>query len=228
MNAQEQNFCVAGSVITSVPSDSTFARRMHAASIANDWLYFKPLIFDVESTGLDISDEICEIAVVDAATLGTVWQSLIKPSIPMPANAFAIHGLSDTALQDAPAFRQVQDYIEEMFKERVLLGYNVPFDLRLLVQSARIPPGRPFKLTGMASRCVMQLYAYWWGEYDERRGQYRWEKLQNVCLRHGLQTDGEPHRALADAQLTGKLLQFIANYRPLPGEECEHEGQRVW
>ncbi|MFJ2900325.1 exonuclease domain-containing protein [Streptomyces sp. NPDC087218] len=62
-------------------------------------------ILDTETTGLDYDSRIVEIAVTTAA--GTVLlDTLVNPGAPIPAEAAAIHGITDVMVADAPSTDQ--------------------------------------------------------------------------------------------------------------------------
>jgi DNA polymerase III epsilon subunit-like protein len=64
----------------------------------------RDIIFDVETTGLRAKDgdRICEIAgieMIDFVPTGVEFHEYVNPTIPMPAKAEEIHGLSDAFLK---------------------------------------------------------------------------------------------------------------------------------
>ena len=70
------------------------------------WLDANALILDTETTGLDDDAEVVELAVIDCA--GTVLlDTLVRPSGPVPAEAAAIHGITDAMLADAPTWSEI-------------------------------------------------------------------------------------------------------------------------
>lgn len=217
MNDAVTNPNERGINIPTVPVDATYARRRHAAEIARQWLGvgthygIPPVVIDTETTGLDNDAEVCEIAAVDI--YGNVLiNTLVRPSVNMPQDAMDIHGITDDDLVDAPSFSKVLPSLHLSTVGRLLLSYNAQFDRRVLAQSCR--GSDLFKSFGGAQwRCIMQLYAYWWGEYDFSRGAYRWQRLQTAAERHDLfrLEKGAAHRALSDARLALTLLRFMAD-----------------
>lgn len=96
-----------------------------------------PLVFfDIESTGLDVSnDRIVEISVVKVFPDGSVETKTrrINPTIPIPAQAQAIHGISDEDVKDCPTFRQVAKSLAQFMSGCDIAGYNSnKFDIPLL------------------------------------------------------------------------------------------------
>ncbi len=99
----------------------------------------KPLaVFDLEATGTDIVDDrIVEIAIVKAHPNGEIQtkQQLINPSVHIPADSSAVHGIYDEDVQDAPTFKQVAKELLEFFKGCDLAGFSVlKFDVPMLVE----------------------------------------------------------------------------------------------
>ncbi len=94
--------------------------------------------FDLETTGVDISkDRIVEIAILKLLPDGTqnkmVWR--INPECPIPAEATAVHGITNEMVADAPTFKQRASEIYNFIKGCDLAGFNSDrFDLPLLVE----------------------------------------------------------------------------------------------
>jgi DNA polymerase-3 subunit epsilon len=70
--------------------------------------------FDLETTGINIStDRIIEIAVIKLMPNGEVLRksNLVNPTIPIPAESTAIHGISNADVADKPKFKELaKDY----------------------------------------------------------------------------------------------------------------------
>jgi DNA polymerase-3 subunit epsilon len=74
-----------------------------------DWV-----ILDTETTGI-VRAEIVEIAIINH--LGeTRLDTLIKPSIPIPAEVTELHGISDAMVADAPTFPEAYPRIVQPSK----------------------------------------------------------------------------------------------------------------
>jgi DNA polymerase-3 subunit epsilon len=99
----------------------------------------KPIVFlDLETTGVDIvKDRIIEIALVKIKANGEkeVKRKLINPEMPIPAQATAVHGISDEMVANAPTFRQAVNEIVQFIKGCDLAGYNSNrFDIPMLAE----------------------------------------------------------------------------------------------
>jgi DNA polymerase-3 subunit epsilon len=99
----------------------------------------KPLcFFDLETTGTDISkDRIVEMAVLKLHPDGTQekkeWR--VNPEVPIPAEAAAVHGITDEMVANEPTFKQQSSVIHSFIKGCDLAGFNSDrFDIPLLVE----------------------------------------------------------------------------------------------
>ncbi len=98
-----------------------------------------PLIFfDLETTGINISsDRIVEISYLKIYPNGDEESKTIKvnPTIPIPAKASQVHGLTDEDVKDAPAFSEVAKTLAKAIEGCDLAGYNSnKFDIPLLAE----------------------------------------------------------------------------------------------
>ncbi|HHT29222.1 MULTISPECIES: 3'-5' exonuclease [Petrimonas] len=98
-----------------------------------------PLVFfDLETTGINITkDRIVEISLLKIYPNGKeeLKSRLINPEMPIPAQATAIHGITDDDVKDCPTFRQVAKSLAEMLEGCDLAGYNSSrFDVPMLAE----------------------------------------------------------------------------------------------
>ena len=96
------------------------------------------LFFDIESTGLDIStDRIVEISMIKVMPDGSrqVKTRRVNPTIPIPAAAQAVHGISDEDVKDCPTFAQLAKSMYQWMEGCDIAGYNsISFDVPLLAE----------------------------------------------------------------------------------------------
>lgn len=94
--------------------------------------------FDLETTGINISnDRIIEIAVIKMLPDGEVVRktNVLNPTIPIPAESSAIHGLKDEDVKDKPSFKEVAKEYARFFEGADLAGFNIlKFDIPMLVE----------------------------------------------------------------------------------------------
>ena len=86
--------------------------RKHAIQTAQAVLSRGPVYLDTETTGLERFDEIIEISIVDDEGQ-VVFESLVKPSQPIPYSATMVHGITDEAVQSARAWPIVCQQVRE-------------------------------------------------------------------------------------------------------------------
>lgn len=99
----------------------------------------RPLcFFDLETTGINITnDRIIEIAVIKLMPNGEVHRkvNLVNPTIPIPAESTAIHGISEEDVVGKPRFKELAKEYARFMEGCDLSGFNIyKFDLPLLVE----------------------------------------------------------------------------------------------
>ena len=99
----------------------------------------RPIAFiDLETTGVNIaSDRIVEISIVKLLADDTTHTETfrINPTIPIPAEASAIHGIFDKDVQECQTFKQLAPTLLKILDQCDLAGYNSnKFDIPLLVE----------------------------------------------------------------------------------------------
>ena len=99
----------------------------------------KPIVFfDLETTGVQVAkDRIVEISILKVLPNGNkeskTW--LVNPTIPIPEETTAIHGISDEKVANEPTFAQLATEISELIHNCDLAGYNSnKFDIPLLAE----------------------------------------------------------------------------------------------
>ena len=94
--------------------------------------------FDLETTGINVTqDRILEIAVIKAMPNGEVIKksNIINPTIPIPPESTAIHGISNEDVKDKPTFKEVAKEYAKFFEGADLAGFNIlKFDVPVLVE----------------------------------------------------------------------------------------------
>lgn len=94
--------------------------------------------FDLETTGIDVAkDRIVEIAILKVFPNGNkeskTW--LVNPTIPIPPQSTAVHGITNEKVANEPTFAQLSSQIYSMIKDSDLAGFNSDrFDIPLLAE----------------------------------------------------------------------------------------------
>jgi DNA polymerase-3 subunit epsilon len=177
--------------------------------IAAEWLARDPIFLDTETTGLDAQAEVCDLAIVDANGQ-VLLNTLIRTVRPIPPEAYAIHGISDLDVVNAPAFAQVVDQLRGLLRERLVVVYNAAFDRQMLIQSHKAAKTPPKYLQAANFVCAMELYAAHYGAWNSYYHSYRWQTLDKAAQQCRLAWAGEAHRALADAEMCRRVVRHMA------------------
>lgn len=94
----------------------------------------REIILDTETTGLDPlrGDRLVEIGCIEIFNrmpTGQTFHCHINPQRDMPAEAYAVHGLSSEFLADKPLFTHVVEAFLEFIADSPLVIHNASFDI---------------------------------------------------------------------------------------------------
>lgn len=159
----------------------------------------KCVILDTETTGLG-NAEIVEIAIIDLHG-NQLLNTLVKPSIPIPQEVTAIHGIDDSTVAHSPTFPAIYQQIADAVKGKTVLVYNLAFDSKILKYCCKLhklPVINPKK----QGDCIMEWFAQWVGNYSDYWGDYTWQSL-----------DGG-HRAASDCLAALQVIEQMAADTP--------------
>ncbi len=193
--------------------------RQQIREIAKNWLSSDGVILDSETTGLDKDDEIIEIGVIDCSgkiLLDTLVRSIKK----IPPAVTKIHGITNVNVKNAPIWSDVQMQLIKVIKGRKLLIYNANFDCRLMIQSstkAGIFDDEFLDTISINTGCVMLAYAHFYGEWNDYRNDYKWQKLDDAAKQQNVTLEGKSHRAITDCYTTLNLLKSMAGVYHIEG-----------
>ena len=94
--------------------------------------------FDLETTGVNITqDRIIEIAVIKVMPNGEVIKksNVVNPTIPIPLESSAIHGITNEDVEGKPTFKEVAKEYVKFFEGADMSGFNIlKFDVPMLVE----------------------------------------------------------------------------------------------
>lgn len=153
----------------------------------DDWV-----LLDTETTGL-YDAEIVEVSIANREG-NPLLNTLIKPTILIPKEATAIHGISSDMVADAPGFPEIYPQIRTVLMDKEVIIYNASFDTRILRRCCEL---HKLPLLGLSKRshCLMEWYAQWYGDWSSY-----WESYRYLPLYGG-------HRALSDCQAALAFLK---------------------
>jgi len=112
------------------------------------FVVMREIVLDTETTGLDPlrGDRLVEIGCVEIFNrmpTGQTFHRYINPQRDMPAEAFAVHGLSSEFLADKPLFDEVVEEFLEFIGDEPLVIHNASFDISFInaeLDRVKLPP----------------------------------------------------------------------------------------
>jgi DNA polymerase III subunit epsilon len=169
----------------------------------------REIVLDTETTGLDPFQghrvvEIGCVELVNRIPSGQVFHRYINPERDMPAEAFAVHGLSIDFLKDKPLFGDIADDLVAFIGDAPLVAHNASFDLGFLnaelERAARQPVGR--------DRLIDTLLI------ARRKFPGGPNRLDDLCLRFGIDNSRRTkHGALLDAEILADVYLDLIDAR---------------
>src|ERR1700712_150241 len=161
----------------------------------------REVILDTETTGLDPfrGDRVVEIGCVEIFNrmpTGQYFHRHINPEREMPAEAFAVHGLSTQFLSDKPLFLHVVEEFLEFIADAPLVIHNASFDIAFI--NAELE--RIAKPAIARDRLVDTLLL------ARRKHPGVSNRLDDLCSRYAIDNSKRTkHGALLDAELLAEV-----------------------
>lgn len=166
------------------------------------------LILDVETTGINKEkDEIVEICIQfgfdTSEGLAPSDTFLVKPSIPIPAEASKIHGITNEHVKDAPDFGHLTAWLTYQFDQaQVIVGYNIGFDLEMITAAFRRAKATP---PDFSKIIVIDAYHLWRAMEPRKLAD-----AHQIFLGTKME---QAHEAAADVRATGRVaLAMLERY----------------
>lgn len=157
------------------------------------WTLIRPLVWlDVETHDKKPPEEsyVCELGFEMMRPDGStkIWESYIKPPVPVAQSAIDVHGITNEQLADAKPFAHYAKNLAFGFSNCDFGGYNVKFDLRCIQ-------------TEMNRNGVKWSYEEAYLVDPLRMWQVKRPRSLSDAVREHLKREpSNAHRALADAQ----------------------------
>lgn len=168
---------------------------------------------DTETTGRDpASDRVVEVACVrwerGQITLRKSW--LVNPGRPIPKEAFDVHGISDDAVKDAPAFAAIVPELLEAMTGAIPLAYNAEFDRKMLTSELARLAASPTPPPAFQKNVEWVDPLVWARELQKLE---KSRALGEVAARLGIELN-QAHRATDDAEAAlNVFIKFQADTR---------------
>lgn len=174
--------------------------------LSKPWWTYPVACVDVETTGVGDDAQVVDVAAVrfEGGLPVARFSSLVNPGVPIPAEATAVHGVTDEMAADAPSLEDVFSAAWfDVCKDAVPCAYNAPFDRRFILPAlANVrAPNLPVVDPALSWIDPLVLVKHF-DRFAKGKGRH---KLETACLRHGVVMTGA-HRAEADALACGGLL----------------------
>ena len=171
----------------------------------------REIVFDTETTGLSFSggDRLVEIGCVELVNrveTGRVFHAYYHPERGMPAEAQAIHGLSDAFLSDKPRFADDHPTLIDFLGDAPLIAHNASFDFGFL--------NGELKKCGRDIVCLTRMI----DTLQVARSRHPGAKhsLDALCSRYGIDRSHRVlHGALLDAQLLAQVYVELMGGRQI-------------
>jgi len=170
----------------------------------------RPLVFfDLETTGLDLKkDRIVELAFIKWTPHGDVLERerRFNPEMPIPAEATAVHGITDADVADEMPFCRTAKSLTDVLEGCDLAGFNVRrYDIPLLVNEFN-RCGVDFSIDGRRVVDMQNIF-----HREERRD------LSAAAKFYLEREHEEAHTALGDIRTSaGVLGAQLARYPHIP------------
>jgi len=160
-------------------------------------------IVDIETTGGNAShSRITEIAIVihDGKEVLERWETLVDPEQDIPAPIFALTGIDNDLVRNAPTFEKVAETIHNLLEGRIFVAHNVNFDFsfvrhQLAQEGCKWTP-RKLCTVRAARKICPGLPSY---------------SLGNLCRSLGIPLENR-HRAGGDADATAILFSKLMEW----------------
>ncbi|MFA7602240.1 MAG: DNA polymerase III subunit epsilon [Novosphingobium sp.] len=184
----------------------------------------REIIFDTETTGLDPQrgDRMVEIGcieMVNQVTTGRTFHAYFNPDRSMPAEAEAVHGLSDAFLSDKPRFAERAAELLEFLGDCPLVAHNAGFDFGFL--------NAELALCGLDEVCRTRMI----DTVAIARVRHPGAKLSldALCTRYGIdRSHRTKHGALLDAELLAQIYVELRGGRQIGLELAANQSEQAF
>src|SRR3954453_734133 len=161
----------------------------------------REIVLDTETTGLDPlrGDRLVEIGCIEIYNrmpTGQTFHRYINPERDMPAEAFAVHGLSSEFLSSKPLFTGVVEEFLEFIGDAPLVIHNASFDISFINAELNRTKGKPVSRERLGDTFFLA----------RRKHPGVSNRLDDLCSRYAIDNSRRTkHGALLDAELLAEV-----------------------
>lgn len=166
----------------------------------------REIVLDTETTGLDPNqgDRLVELGCVELLNripTGATFHVYVNPERDMPAEAFAVHGLSVEFLKDKPLFADIADDFLAFIGDDPLVIHNAGFDHGFLCAELKRIDHALIARERLVDTLTLARRKHSAGPYN----------LDALCARYGIDNSRRTkHGALLDAEILAEVyLELI-------------------
>ncbi len=162
------------------------------------------VVFDFETTGLNVTRgaRVVEIGALKLERGAVVdhFLTLVDPGVPIPADAAAVHGLSDADVAGQAGLADAFPGFVDFARDAALVAHNLPFDLSFAVAATKELGLAPLR---NATVDLLPLARHYYPGLES----YKLESLARALS----VTNPAAHRAMGDVAVESQLLlTFLA------------------
>jgi len=171
----------------------------------------REIIFDTETTGFDPRNgdrmvEIGCIEMVNRVLTGRTFHAYFNPGRSMPAEAEAVHGLSDAFLADKPPFSELALELIEFIEDSPMIAHNAGFDFNFINFELTLCGHPEVCRTRMVDTVALAKVRHPGAKLS----------LDALCTRYGIDRSHRTrHGALLDAELLAQVYVELRGGRQI-------------
>lgn len=171
----------------------------------------REIIFDTETTGFDPKNgdrmvEIGCIEMVNRVLTGRSFHAYFNPCRPMPAEAEAVHGLSDAFLADKPLFSALAQDMLDFIEDSPMVAHNAGFDFNFINAELALCNLPEVSRTRMVDTVALAKVRHPGAKLS----------LDALCTRYGIdRSHRTKHGALLDAELLAQVYVELRGGRQI-------------
>ncbi|MCJ1960382.1 MULTISPECIES: DNA polymerase III subunit epsilon [Novosphingobium] len=171
----------------------------------------REIIFDTETTGFDPKNgdrmvEIGCVEMINRVETGNSYHAYFNPQRSMPAEAEAVHGLSEAFLADKPLFAECAQEFLDFVQDSPMVAHNATFDFNFINAELAMAGHRAIDLDRMVDTIVLAKAKHPGAKLS----------LDALCSRYGIdRSHRTKHGALLDAELLAQVYVELRGGRQI-------------